>query len=71
MKITKVIQNGFQLTIRNKKRFSSNWKKVKARITKCHENIGNARKDYLHKVSTEVCDIFVSHNFIYLMKPVH
>jgi len=46
----------FQRKLKNKKKFSSNWKKVKAKITKCHEDIANARKDYLHKVSTEVCE---------------
>ena len=46
----------FQRKLNNKKKFSSNWKKVKAKITKCHEDIANARKDYLHKVSTEVCE---------------
>jgi IS605 OrfB family transposase len=45
-----------QCKLKNKKKFSSNWKKVKAKITKCHEKIANARKDYLHKVSTEICE---------------
>lgn len=45
-----------QRKLKNKKKFSSNWKKAKAKITKCHEDTGNARKDYLHKVSTEICD---------------
>jgi putative transposase len=46
----------FQRQLKNKKKFSNNLKKVKVKITKCHEEIANARKDYLHKVSTEVCD---------------
>lgn len=45
-----------QRKLKNKKKFSSNWKKVKEKITKCHEEIANARKDYLHKVSSEICE---------------
>jgi putative transposase len=45
-----------QRKLKNKKKFSSNWKKVKSKITKCHEEITNARKDYLHKVSSEICE---------------
>ncbi len=45
-----------QRKLKNKKKFSSNWKKVKEKITKCHEDVANVRKDYLHKVSTEICD---------------
>ncbi len=45
-----------QRKLKNKKKFSSNWKKVKAKITQCHEKIANARNDYLHKVSTEICE---------------
>jgi len=45
-----------QRKLKNKKKFSSNWRKVKAKITKCHEQIANARKDYLHKVSSEICE---------------
>jgi putative transposase len=45
-----------QRKLKNKKKFSSNWKKVRAKITQCHEKIANARNDYLHKVSTEICE---------------
>ncbi|MDP3877607.1 MAG: transposase [Methylobacter sp.] len=45
-----------QRQLKHKKKFSANWKKVKAKITQCHEDIGNARKDYLHKVSTEISE---------------
>jgi IS605 OrfB family transposase len=45
-----------QRKLKNKRKFSNNWKKVKAKITQCHEKIANARKDYLHKVSTEICE---------------
>lgn len=43
-----------QRKLKNKKKFSNNWKKAKAKITKFHEQIANARKDYLHKISTEI-----------------
>jgi len=45
-----------QRQLKNKNKFSNNWKKIKAKISQCHEDIGNARKDYLHKVSTEISE---------------
>ena len=45
-----------QRQLKNKKKFSNNGKKVKAKINQCHEDIVNARKDYLHKVSTEISE---------------
>lgn len=45
-----------QRKLKHKKKGSRNWKKAKAKITQCHEEIGNARKDYLQKVSTEICE---------------
>ncbi len=45
-----------QRQLKNKKKFSSNWKKTKAKITKKHEEIANTRKDFLHKISTEICE---------------
>ena len=45
-----------QRPLKNKKKFSNNGKKVKAKISQCHEDIANARKDYLHKVSTEISE---------------
>ena len=45
-----------QRQLKNKNKFSNNWKKVKTKISQCHEDIGNARKDYLHKVSTEISE---------------
>lgn len=45
-----------QRKLKHKKKFSSNWKKAKAKISQCHEEIANARKDYLHKVSSEICE---------------
>jgi putative transposase len=43
-----------QLSLSRKVKFSSNWKKAKARIQKIHARIGNARRDYLHKTSTTI-----------------
>ncbi len=37
-----------------KTRFSSNWKKAKARVQNIHSRIGNASRDYLHKCSTTI-----------------
>ena len=37
-----------------KQKFSNNWKKAKARIQRIHSRIGNARRDYLHKISTAI-----------------
>lgn len=45
-----------QRQLKNKKKFSNNGNKVKAKISQCHEDIGNARKDYLHKISTEISE---------------
>ena len=33
---------------------SSNWQKQKVKVARIHERIANARKDYLHKISTEL-----------------
>jgi len=45
-----------QRKLKHKKKFSKNWQKQKAKITKHHEQIANARRDYLHKKSTEICE---------------
>jgi len=37
-----------------KKKFSNNWKKAKAKVQRIHVRIANARRDYLHKVSTTI-----------------
>ncbi|NHZ67322.1 transposase, partial [Massilia genomosp. 1] len=39
---------------RRKVKFSSNWKKAKARVQKIHIGIANARKDFLHKTTTTI-----------------
>lgn len=40
-----------QRKLKNKEKFSKNWKKQKAVIAKVHRKIANARKDFLHKLS--------------------
>ena len=37
-----------------KQKFSHNWKKAKNRIQRIHACIGNARRDYLHKISNAI-----------------
>jgi len=43
-----------QRHLSHKTKFSSNWKKAKARVQRLHVRIGNARRDYLHKTSTTI-----------------
>lgn len=43
-----------QRKLAKKVKFSNNWQKQKARITKLHIKISNVRKDYLHKTSTTI-----------------
>ncbi|MGB4497278.1 MAG: transposase [Methylococcaceae bacterium] len=45
-----------QRKLKHKKKFSKNWQKQKAKITKHHEQIASARRDYLHKKSTVICE---------------
>jgi putative transposase len=44
----------YQRRMSRKTKFSSNWKKAKARVQKIHARIANARNDYLHKVSNAI-----------------
>ncbi|PYX79648.1 MAG: cytosine methyltransferase [Acidobacteria bacterium] len=37
-----------------KKKFSGNWKKAKAKITKLHSKITHIRKDFVHKASNDI-----------------
>jgi len=37
-----------------KGKFSSNWKKAKAKVHQIHSTIANARKDFLHKTTTTI-----------------
>lgn len=43
-----------QRSLSRKKKGSNNYKKNKLKLAKLHEKITNARKDYLHKISTEL-----------------
>ena len=45
-----------QRRMARKQKFSRNWHKAKAKVTKLHSVIANARKDFLHKASTMICD---------------
>jgi putative transposase len=44
----------YQRRMRNKVKFSNNWKKAKARVQQIHSRIANARKDFLHKATTTI-----------------
>jgi putative transposase len=43
-----------QRRMSRKKKFSKNWRKAKARITKLHTKVANIRKDFVHKVSNNI-----------------
>jgi putative transposase len=44
----------YQRRMSRKVKFSSNWKKAKARVQQIHTGIANARKDFLHKTTTTI-----------------
>jgi putative transposase len=44
----------YQRRMSRKVKFSENWKKAKSKVQKVHTDITNARKDYLHKISTAI-----------------
>ena len=44
----------YQRCMSRKVKFSSNWKKAKARVQWIHTRIANARKDFLHKTTTTI-----------------
>jgi putative transposase len=44
----------YQRRMSRKVKFSSNWKKAKARVQQIHTRIANARKDFLHKATTTI-----------------
>jgi len=44
----------YQRRMARKLKFSNNWKKAKAKVQKIHTAIANARKDFLHKISTTI-----------------
>ena len=43
-----------QQALSRKTKFSNNWKKAKAKVQKVHTQIGNARRDCLHKATTAI-----------------
>lgn len=43
-----------QRKLKNKTKFSSNWKKQQLKIAKTHQKIAQARADFLHKTSTHI-----------------
>lgn len=43
-----------QRCMSRKIKFSSNWKKAKAKVQQIHTDIANARKDFLHKTTTTI-----------------
>lgn len=43
-----------QQAMSRKQKFSSNWKKAKAKVQRLHTRIGNCRRDYLHKATTAI-----------------
>ncbi len=43
-----------QQSMSRKVKFSSNWRRAKARVQRIHSRIGNARRDFLHKTSTAI-----------------
>jgi putative transposase len=43
-----------QRRMARKKKFSENWRKAKACITKLHTKVANIRKDFVHKVSNDI-----------------
>ena len=44
----------YQRAMSRKTKFSSNWKKAKARVQKIHTRIAHVRKDFLHKTTTTI-----------------
>ncbi len=44
----------YQCRMSRKVKFSSNWKKAKAKVQQIHTGIANARKDFLHKTTTTI-----------------
>ncbi|MFU2074911.1 RNA-guided endonuclease InsQ/TnpB family protein [Gallibacterium anatis] len=52
-----------QKRLKNKVKFSQNWQKLKAKIANLHHKIANCRKDFLHKISTQISK---NHAMIYI-----
>ncbi|SFV17950.1 RNA-guided endonuclease InsQ/TnpB family protein [Pseudoduganella namucuonensis] len=45
-----------QQAMSRKRKHGKNWNKAKARVQRIHARIGNARRDYLHKATTTICN---------------
>lgn len=43
-----------QRVLARKQKFSCNWRKAKAKVTKIHVTVANVRRDYLHKSTTAI-----------------
>ena len=43
-----------QKRFKHKTKFSKNWQKLKAKISKLHHKIANIRKNYLHQISSSI-----------------
>ena len=52
-----------QQQMSHKVKFSRNWHKAKSRVSKLHSHIANARRDYLHKISTQISQ---NHAIVYV-----
>jgi len=48
-------------------KFSHNWKKAKAGITRLHHRIANIRKEFLHRSSNEISK---NHAVVFVEEPV-
>ncbi|MES2017797.1 MAG: transposase [Pseudomonadota bacterium] len=46
----------YQRRMARKQKFSRNWHKANAKVVQLHSAIANARKDFLHKQSTDICN---------------
>ena len=44
-----------QRKVAHKVKFSQNWKKAKARVTRLHTTIANVRRDFLHQTTATLC----------------
>jgi putative transposase len=44
----------YQRSMARKEKFSRNWKKAKAKVTKLHQKVANIRRDYLQKTTTKI-----------------
>ncbi len=53
-KLHEVALRKAQQALSHKTKFSHNWKKAKARVRTLHARIANARRDYLHKITTTI-----------------